>query len=348
MHLASLHLENFRNYERLDYDFSASKSAGSTTIQCATTTILTGENAQGKSNFLEAIYTLALTKSFRSSKHEQMTQWGKDFFRVRAELMDGTTLEQCLVSSPKKQKAFKKNDVIIPRNKFIGHLRVVLFRPEDLNMLILEPSLRRQYLNNIIIQTEPEALESFQKYQHALMQRNALLQQRAGKEAFQPWNEKLAEEGEKIRLARQKLIDFLGEHLTEPYTVKYQTYAGPLQEGFERNLERDLRTGFTSVGPHRDDLVVLYEGHPIANAASRGEMRRLMMKLKKAEIDWLGGDPIVLLDDIFSELDSSGKEEILKLIPNTQTIITVAEGNPLPALSGEATVRKLSQGRIEA
>lgn len=383
MRLHSLHLEQFRNYDRFNFEFPSSDIL-----------ILEGKNGEGKSNFLEAIYLLALTKSFRTRKSENMIQWGKDFFRVRAEIQtsknaafgagsqkqknikdDSKTenseisLEECFVQTPKKQKAFKKNNVIIPREKFIGSLRAALFRPEDLNMFTGEPALRRQYLNNIFIQTDASGLQTLQNYQTILKQRNALIlemkNQNRKTEQLNVWNERLAQEGEKIQNARGKFVAFLQSCLPPEYSVSYSA-SRPLKVALERSLENDLRFGCTTVGPHREDLKIFFQDarakrvhainkvdaairdfqrFQVSETASRGQLRRLILSFKKAERDWIqlqtGENPILLLDDIFSELDYEGKEEILKLLPASQAIMTIAEGNTLPKLKGEATVRKL-------
>ncbi len=371
MYLRNLHLENFRNHRLLDIEFPGSDPL-----------VITGKNGEGKTNILEAIFLLALTKSFRATKLETLIQWGKDFVRASAALAtpavstssDGHAegsrtvssdpadfeemqLEYCLVKSPKKQKVFKRNDVAVPREQFLGSLRVVLFRPEDINMLILEPSLRRQFLNTIFIQKDPLGLQTLQLYQQALMQRNALLQSR-NFSALDIWNEKLAQEGEKIQAARAAFVEFLQSQLEAPYTVHYSA-SRPLKTALEESIDRDIRFATTTVGPHREDLTFLYNGHPIANSASRGELRRLMMKLKKAEIDWLthtsavstkaANVPMILLDDIFSELDTEGKEDILKLLPDTQVIMTIPEGNPIPESlrSRMQSCLKLHQGTLK-
>lgn len=358
MRLRSIILENFRNYEQFDFEFPESDLL-----------ILEGKNGKGKSNFLEAVYLLALTKSFRTHRSENMVQWGKDFFRVRAkiDLTDTIsdadtviTLEQCFVQAPKKQKVFKKNQVIIPREKFLGHLRAVLFRPEDLNMFTGEPALRRQYLNNIFIQTSPVGLTTLQNYQTILKQRNALLHEQAQISKIKisettgfelnAWNERLAQEGEKIQHAREEFVQFLQTCLPREYSVSYSA-SKPLKSALEKSLKNDLRFGYTTVGPHREDLKIFYHSEaqrrsiPVSESASRGQLRRLILSFKKAERDWIqlqtGVNPILLLDDIFSELDTEGKEEILNLIPASQMIMTIAEGNTLPKLKGKATVRRL-------
>ncbi|MEK7545196.1 MAG: DNA replication and repair protein RecF [Patescibacteria group bacterium] len=361
MFLKSLHLQHFRNYDALDIDFAN-----------ANITILTGKNGQGKSNFLEAVYLLALTKSFRTRKVENMVKWDRDFFRVIGKIApaqsapDDITLEKCVVNLPKKEKAFKKNDVKVKREAFIGHFQAVLFRPEDLIMLTGEPGLRRQYLNNIQIQTDPHALATLQSYHKAVQERNALLQGRSllrdqhfdqdrNLETLDLWNQHIVTEGNKIQEFREKFISFAQSRIEKPYELHYAPKKN-LQELLEKNLEKDLRLGVTTVGPHREDVKITFQGHDIHESASRGQLRRLMILLKKVEIEWMQRcskqNPILLLDDIFSELDSENKAEIMQILPEAQVIMTIAEGNPLPefnaTLKAQSTVRRIHQGEIDS
>ena len=386
MKLSSLHLEHFRNYSRLDFVFPEEPIV-----------VLSGENAQGKTNFLEAIYMLALTKSFRVSDRDFLKQFEQDYYRIEAKGED-LHLELCEVHEPRIQRVLKKNGVKISAPKFIGHLKVVLFRPEDLHMLTGEPAQRRKYLNTILIQTTPGYMKQLQLYQKLLSQRNALLLQvklnTMPSYALDLWDEQLAEAGSALLGSRLELVAFLQNQLRElgvPYTVDYEgsfdekheklfnadscpgrnsasnltpfqkdlSQSSPdlqqiLLRAFERNRPRDIRATRTSVGPHRDDLKLKINNQPLELTASRGELRSALMALKQAEIAWIqhktADTPIILLDDVFSELDSTRKNDLFDLLPNdAQIIMTVAEGNPLPSsskLKSASTVRKVHAGQI--
>ncbi|MFA7277361.1 MAG: DNA replication and repair protein RecF [Candidatus Gracilibacteria bacterium] len=395
MKLSSLHLEHFRNYERLDFVFPDEPIL-----------VLNGDNAQGKTNFLEALYLMALTKSFRMSDRDFLRQFEKDYYRIHlkgtASDEENLSLELCEITEPAHQRVLKKNGVKISAPKFIGNVKVVLFRPEDLQMLTGEPALRRRYLNNILIQTVPGYIKALQLYQKLLTQRNALLLQvKLGASpayALDLWDEQLAEAGAALLTSRLELVEFLQKQLREggsAYEVDYESSVFPnsifcpgrdlasnltpfpedfsqkslydlLLSNLNQSRPRDTRSGHTSVGPHRDDLKVRIINQatktlqPVELTASRGELRSALMALKQAEIAWIhqktGETPLILLDDIFSELDSGRKNDLFDLIPeakNTQVIITIPEGNPLPSilttspkLRSASTVRKIHQGQI--
>lgn len=402
MKLSSLHLEHFRNYERLDFVFPDEPIL-----------VLNGDNAQGKTNFLEALYLMALTKSFRMSDRDFLRQFEKDYYRIHlkgtASDEEDISLEICEITEPAHQRVLKKNGVKISAPKFIGNVKVVLFRPEDLQMLTGEPALRRRYLNNILIQTVPGYVKALQLYQKLLTQRNALLLQvKLGASpayALDLWDEQLAEAGSALLTSRLELVEFLQKQLREGGSVYEISYHGlidskgrsffnadsspgrnsasnltpftkdsyqkflydSLLSSLNQSRPRDTRSGFTSVGPHRDDLKVQITNRatktlqPVGLTASRGELRSALMALKQAEIAWIhqktGEMPLILLDDIFSELDSGRKNDLFDLIPeakNTQVIITIPEGNPLPSilttspkLKSASTVRKVHEGQIK-
>ncbi|MCX6733393.1 MAG: DNA replication and repair protein RecF [Candidatus Peregrinibacteria bacterium] len=388
MKLSSLHLENFRNYARLDFAFPDEPIV-----------ILSGENAQGKTNFLEAMYLMAITKSFRIGDREFLKQFDKDYFRIEARGVSGGQyqanktseaihLEMCEIHAPQHQRVLKKNGTKISAPKFLGHIKAVLFRPEDLHILTGEPALRRKYLNTILIQTIPGYMRQLQTYQKLLSQRNALLLQiklgSASMADLDIWDPPLAEAGAALLTSRIELVDFLRKQLYEQvgaalYEIEYACFLhnsalpqlqNELQSLLLQTLvqarSRDTRSTHTSVGPHRDDLRLKIRGYPLELTASRGELRSALMGLKQAEIAWFsfktGETPIILLDDIFSELDSNRKNDIFEPIFNgvlaplltnlpstTQIIMTVADGNPLPTspkLRSASTVRKVHGGQI--
>lgn len=361
MKLTSLQLEHFRNYTKLDFAFPDEPIL-----------VLSGENAQGKTSFLEALYLLALTKSFRTSDTEFLKQFEKDYFRIVGTMQNGvdvTKLELCEIHEPSFKKVLKKNGTVLSAPKFIGNLKAVLFRPEDLQMLTGEPALRRKYLNTMLIQTIPGYMRQLQTYQKVLTQRNALLfqmkQGNATRSALEIWDSQLVDSGSQIIAARLELIDFLSSEMPEPYSMSYkstifsdETNESQLQTSFADALSdalaRDARSAHTSVGPHRDDIQLQIGGKPLELTASRGELRSCLMALKQAEIAWMqsktGTTPLILLDDIFSELDTQRKTNLFDLLPtDAQIVMTIAEGNPLPAspkLKSSAAVRQVHDGHI--
>lgn len=369
MKISHLHLEHFRNYERLDFSFPEEPIL-----------VLTGENAQGKTNFLEALYILALTKSFRVSDRDFLRQFDESYYRIEAKGQsdegDPLHLEICDIHEPAHQRVMKKSGVKISAPKFIGNLKVILFRPEDLLMLTGERSIRRQYMNNILIQTSQGYMRQLQLYHKLLTQRNALLLQvklnATPVFALDLWDEQLAEAGSALLTSRFELVKFLQEQLAEAGSAYEIAYDGTVKsasiDDFLQALKdarpRDTRSGHTSVGPHRDDLKLKIRNHPVELTASRGELRSCMMALKEAEIAWIkhmtGDMPIILLDDMFSELDTNRKNDLFDLLipsdpsqPTPQIIMTIAEGNPLPShltatskLKSASAVRTVHGGKI--
>ncbi len=356
MKLLSLHLEKFRNYPELDLVFDPSESL----------TCITGPNAQGKTNILEAVYLLALTKSFRAAHSEDMIMWNEDYCRVKGELLheNGTrfaegnargTLEVFFGNDPHPKKSLKKNNVKISATDFVGNCQIVFFHPEDLNMLYLGPDLRRRYLDVLNIQISRKYFHALKNYKRILQQRNFLLKDIkkgfAGPEQLEIWNDQMVENGSVIIMERANTVKILDKDLAEKYgeisekkehaEMKYHCALGrdftpndagieAIRELFSRALmnsqKEDINAGITTVGPHRDDLLFQLNGRPLACHASRGEYRSLLLSLKLLELDFFvqytGEKPLLLLDDVFSELDGKRQQMLMNAIAGYQTIIT--------------------------
>lgn len=353
MKLTKLQLENFRNHSQYSYEFDIDKDL----------TILVGPNGMGKTNFLEAIYVLALGKSFRISAQEEMIKWENDYLRCSSEIFSGNEkidLEVFYSHRPRSQKSFKKNGVKMKNSEYLGNLLAVLFHPEDLNMLYLQPALRRRYMDIVLCQTDKKYLLALTKYRKILKQRNALLHeiratrlkkgdQKSLLEDLEVWDEEIATSGSVIIEKRLKLVEFLNERLEKIYneiasadekiSLEYEsrivkklskedikTMYG--DELFNRS-ERDILRAETTAGPHRDDLVFFLNGKEISAVASRGEIRTLLLAVKLAEIQYIeektGEKPILLLDDVFSELDRKRQGHLLKSIRGCQSIITTTD-----------------------
>ncbi|MFC1810713.1 DNA replication/repair protein RecF [Patescibacteria group bacterium] len=336
MQLKSIQLENFRSYDKLKLSFDQNKN----------TNIFIGDNAQGKTNFLEAITILSLAKSFRASKHEAMIKWGADYARIKGQF-DDTDLEFFVSQSPKKQKNLKKNDVNVAVKDFIGQLNVVLFHPEDLNMLYLSPGLRRQYINTVLSQVDPMYFDSLVQYNRLLKQRNkALFLITEGKvkhDELNVWDDKLAQYGSYIYQKRLELTEFFNipcaenyhkisdtkEDICLSYSCSFKdpyTEKDDYLEALQGNRESDIAYQQTRKGIHRDDIEFFFNNKNINDFASRGEMRTLLISLKLTEIAFIeaqtGQKPILLLDDVFSELDQKRQKFLIEAISNHQSFIT--------------------------
>lgn len=389
--LRELILENFRNYLQEKIPFEAKPGI----------TYLVGENAQGKTNILEAIYLLALGKSFRASSHSDLVQWDKEFARVKgvftppdhnhittdrpADLVEKNYSLELFVGLPPQPKLiYKKNDVKISSSDFLGNCQIVFFHPEDLNMLYLGPDLRRRYLDIMNVQVKKEYFQALKIYKKVLAQRNALLraikEQAAERKDLQIWNEQLALAASQIYFERAKTLDFINKFLTAKYRniskgeenlsivyrnsfslhaekfgefieeelVKLFEDKTLLREKFlellQKNELKDLQAQFTTIGPHRDDFEIFLKEKPLVQHASRGEYRSIVLALKMIEIDFFKSfnisEPILLLDDVFSELDHERQQLMLELAKEYQTIITTTKDSAI------LNMEKLIQGKF--
>lgn len=336
MQLKSIKLENFRNYEKLELKLNIDKNVN----------LFIGDNARGKTNFLEAITVLSLAKSFRANKHEAIIKWGSDYARIVG-YFDDTELEFFVSRQPKQMKNLKKNGVNVPVKDFIGQLNIVLFHPEDLNMLYLSPSLRRQYINTVLSQIDPLYFDSLVQYNRLLKQRNkALFLITIGKARYtelDAWDEKLAEYGSYIYQKRLELIDYFNKPCADNYhkisdtkeniSVSYacsfkspHTKKDDYMYALEENREFDIAYKQTGKGIHRDDIEFFFNDKNVNDFASRGEMRTLLIALKLTEMafieDQTGNKPILLLDDVFSELDKKRQNFLIEAVSTHQSFIT--------------------------
>jgi len=356
--LKTLELENFRNYQKLKLDFG--RQAG--------LTYLIGDNGQGKTNLLESIYMLALAKSFRVSEEDSLIHWDSQFARVRGVFAEaeagveaGATardlqLEMFLGRPPQPGRVCKINGVKTAVGAFLGQVRVVFFHPEDLNMLYLGPDLRRRYLDVLLVQKNRAYFEALRRFRRLKEQRNALLvsirERRAGEEQLEIWDQQLVPEGVTLWRERTCVLDFLQQRLGARYseisgkmTRLDLTYINSLgldltqmpgddvlaklyAERLWQSRQRDVASGHTQVGPHRDDVLISLEGIPIVRHASRGEFRTILLALKLIEMDYFAGDgrrPLLLLDDVFSELDYQRQRYLLERVVDFQTFIATTK-----------------------
>ncbi len=369
MRLQKLILEQFRNYKNLELSFDPQEPM----------TYIVGPNAQGKTNILESIYLLALTKSFRTTKQQDMIGWEYEYARVkgifeedadeeaRSESPQSLELEAFLGKPPNPQKSFKKNQVKTGAANFIGNCQVVFFHPEDLNMLYLGPDLRRAYLNVISVQVNRKYFSSLRSYLKVLKQRNALLHaikdQRATPGELDVWDEQLVEHGSYLMFERAQTIQYFQNQLASTYQkisegdenvkiiyhhtlhdienpeeLSLQNWRAHFSEQLDRTRPRDLQALVTTIGPHRDDLNFSFDGLNLAACASRGEYRSLLLALKLIELKFFeersNQKPILLLDDVFSELDPKRQNLLLQAIEGHQTIITTTHLNDEAATGG--------------
>ena len=332
MYIQSLELKNYRNYDRLIIEFSSG------------TNILYGDNAQGKTNILEAVYLGATTKSHRGSKDKEIIRFGENESHIRIHLMKqdiGHKIDMHLKKSRTKGAAIDR--IPIKRSSdLLGFVPVIFFSPEDLSIIKNGPSERRKFLDIELSQLEKMYLHQLSSYNRVMAQRNNLLKQLAYQrellDTLDSWDLQLVKYGSEVIRYRQKFIEDLNEIIREihknltgkkekivlkyDYSVNYDEFLTVLQ----RKREIDLKYASTGAGPHRDDIEFLVNGIDIRKFGSQGQQRTAALSLKLAQIELVkrqtGETPILLLDDVLSELDSSRKNYLLDSIKDIQTLIT--------------------------
>ena len=314
MYIESLELKNFRNYE----DLSIVLDPG--------TNILYGDNAQGKTNVLEAIYLCGTTKSHRGSKDKEMIRFDQDESHIRMMV--------------KKDGVSHKIDMHLKKNKSKGI--AVNGIPEDLNIIKNGPSERRRFMDLELCQLNKVYLQELTSYNKVLNQRNKLLKdigfQPGLTETLDVWDMQLVSYGKKIISLRKRFMEELGEIIRQIHSnqtgqkeeIRLLYEPDVEEEVFEEKLqsarEKDLRFRVTSVGPHRDDFCVQTNGIDIRKYGSQGQQRTAALSLKMSEIYLVEkvtkDHPVLLLDDVLSELDSNRQNYLLQSIHNIQTVIT--------------------------
>lgn len=371
MRLNQLTLQNFRNYSDLQLEFSPGLN------------LFLGPNAQGKTNLLEAINVLAMTKSHRTSQERSLIQWGKDFARVSGEVQKENQKYQLEILLTKKGRKVKVNHLEQRRlSDYIGHLNVILFSPEDLSLIKGGPANRRRFLDMEIGQTDVRYLYESVQYQKILRQRNHFLKQaQAGKKAdllfLDVLSEQLAAAGAVMVVRRLAFLQQLGKLAEKIHTkvtgqkeelaFAYQSSLGEAltgadQEAIEGMLQTQLKEkasaelirGTTLAGPHRDDFLFLINGQNVQTYGSQGQQRTAVLSIKLAEIEWIkeqvGEYPILLLDDVMSELDHARQFQLLETIEGkVQTFLTTTELDYLtPYLTVTPKIFRMNQGKVES
>ena len=328
MVLARLDVVNFRNFGKTSFSFSPQ------------TSLILGPNTSGKTNILEAIYLLATGHSFRAEVEREMICWGNDVARVRG-ISEQMELEIVLTmgqigQQPVPHKKYLINGVSKRMIDFVGNLRTVLFWPEDLELVTNSPSVRRKYLDLVLSQVDREYRRSLLSYEKGLRQRNRLLErirdEGAPRSQLLFWNQLLIKNGAVITDKRMEFIEFINSLESRVYSLQFRlAYDKSVisQTRLEQYAEEEVAAGATLVGPHRDDFKFLLADRNLSLFGSRGEQRLSVLWLKLCELEFIsqktGERPILLLDDIFSELDQAHRQEVFKIIPQQQTIITTTD-----------------------
>ncbi|HHY06065.1 MAG TPA: DNA replication/repair protein RecF [Clostridia bacterium] len=354
MYLEKISLTNYRNYESLEINFSEQIN------------LFRGPNAQGKTNLLEAIYYLAIGRAYRPIREDQLIKWGHNHCLLKGEVKNKigrVNLEVILCDLEQAQKLkrakkeIKVNGLKIRRmTDFFGNLTAVLFAPENLNIVKGAPSARRKLLDNDISQVSPSYYLQLQKYNQILKQRNFLLKKirKSGRDyaELEIWDLQLKKVGEKIIQKRLEVLEKLTpltrlmqrkltggrENLEFRYFLNRETeikkganLKSIINEEFAKVKEKELERGITLWGPHRDDFLLTVNGINLKLYGSQGQHRTAVLAIKLAELEFFksesGEYPLLLLDDVLSELDQERREYLLEIILSKaiQCFITTTE-----------------------
>lgn len=332
MIIKSIELTNFRNYESLNLEFDKG------------TNILYGDNAQGKTNVLEAIYLSSITKSHKGSKDQDIIKFGEIESHLRTYIeKDGDTYKVDMHLRKSGSKVIAVNGEKLKKAAgLLGLLNVVFFSPEDLSIIKNGPSERRRFIDMELCQLDSFYLYNLNNYNKIVNQRNKLLKDiytnYSLKDTLDIWDSQLISYGSKIIERRIAFINQLNEIIydihkklsgeREEILIKYEPNV--LIEEFEKKLkqsqEKDIKLKMTTVGPHRDDICIDVNGIDIRKFGSQGQQRTAALSLKLSEIELVKkitkDTPVLLLDDVLSELDSNRQKYLLDSIGNIQTIIT--------------------------
>ena len=329
MFIKNIKVENFRNYENELIEFNKNIN------------IIYGNNAQGKTNILEAIFFSALGKSFRTSKEKQVIMKEKDFFKIHTEFQKKDR-EGYIDLFLGDDKSISVNGVKLNKlSELLGNINIVIFSPEDINLLKDESAVRRKFLDMMISQLRKNYIYNLNNYKKNLEQKNNYLKSRNISDAMlDVYDEKLAEYSENVYQYRNEFIEKIKEKIKEIHSnitdedisIVYKTDCESKEkclEKLKKNREKDKYRGFSSVGCHRDDFKILINGDEVDIYGSQGQNRTAILSLKMAELevinDEIGEYPILLLDDFMSELDQERITNFLKNIKNIQVIITCTE-----------------------
>ena len=332
MYIESIELSNYRNYNDLKVEFGRN------------TNILYGNNAQGKTNILESIYMAATTKSHRGSKDRDIIKIGKDESHIRLIIRKRDISHKIDMHLRKsKNKGVAIDGIAIHRAaELYGLLNVIFFSPEDLSIIKNGPAERRRFMDLELCQISRLYYQNLVSYNKVLNQRNNLLKQinfnRSLMDTIDVWNMQLVDYGSRIIKERKNFIDMMNDligdihsRLTsgkEKLEIVYD--ANVTEEEFEKSLQDkmdiDLRYASTQVGPHRDDISFLINGIDARKYGSQGQQRTVALSLKMAEIKLvkkiINDNPVLLLDDVMSELDTDRRNSLIEEIRDIQTIIT--------------------------
>ncbi|MGM0752776.1 MAG: DNA replication/repair protein RecF [Bacillota bacterium] len=369
MYIEQLELRNYRNYESIDVSFENKVN------------VILGENAQGKTNIMESIYVLAMAKSHRTSNDKDLIRWDEEYAKIKGRIQKyNGALPLELVLSKKGKKAKSNHLEQSKLSQYVGNMNVVMFAPEDLHLVKGSPQVRRRFIDMEIGQVSPVYLHDISLYQKILQQRNHYLKQLQTKKQkdqtmLDVLTEQFIEMAVKITKKRFEFVQLL------------ESWAKPIHSGISRNLEtleivykpsldvsdnqewskmvdiyeqkfdgireREIDRGVTLVGPHRDDLQFIVNGRDVQTFGSQGQQRTTALSVKLAEIELIHSEikeyPILLLDDVLSELDDYRQSHLLNTIQGkVQTFVTTTNVDGIDHQTlNEATTFEVEAGSMK-
>ena len=359
MRINEIELKDFRNYREIKVSFNERVN------------IFIGENAQGKTNLLEGIYFNALARSFKSGRDRDVIRFGEEFCRIKTSVNyeDDDHLIEIVINREGK-KAIKRDGAVIRKSsELLNNVNIVIFSPEDLKIVKDDPSVRRTFIDREMCQIRPGYIVELNRYKRALKQRNRYLKEEIiNDELLDVWDEEMImSAGRLIRMRREfieKINDISGEIHSiisggkEELELEYETdvdFPGEEEKKFReiliREREKDKRYRITGKGPHRDDLKISTDGRDLRKYGSQGQQRTAALSLKLSEIriveEETGEKPVLLLDDVLSELDNDRQKYLINSLGESQIFITTTEllenvENSLP----ECNIYRIKNGEI--
>lgn len=353
MYINRIKLKNFRNYEEQEIELEPNIN------------IFYGDNAQGKTNIIESIFLCAIGKSFRTSKDKELIKFDKDYTSVNIEFEKSDRSGKIKIDIGNKKEIYVNGIKIKKLSELLGNLNIVIFTPDDIQILKEGPQKRRRFLDIMIGQLRPNYIHYLNLYNKTLEQRNNYLKQirleNKSEDMLEIWNEKLAEYGEKIFTYRNEFIEKIKNKIedihnditsnNEKIEIEYESNCFNKEEYIKLLKERtklDIIKGFTTKGVHRDDFVIYINNEPVNIYGSQGQNRTVILSLKIAELqviyDEIGEYPILLLDDFMSELDEKRRNNFIDNIKNTQVIITCTE--KIKNINTEHKIFNVKKGEI--
>ncbi len=345
MRVTKLALTNFRSYKNLELEFAA----GPTTF--------IGNNGAGKTNIAEALIYLSFLSSHRVSQNQPLLALGTDQAIIRAEIeRDNRTLQVDLeINATKANRARLNQNPTKSQREILGALQVIYFSPEDLDLVRGEPTHRRDFLDKLLITRSPRLAGVISDYERVVRQRNTLLKTRAPETSLAPWTEQLVTYGSQLSAERMALVEALNPYVGANYknlnevkeaSISYKSSTDGLTTSVEENAallaarqievaKQEIDRGVSLIGPHRDDLHLQLGDFPAKGYASHGESWSMAISLRIGSFNLLkseGAEPILILDDIFAELDTARRAQLTSVTKMAeQTFITAAVESDLPA-----------------